>query len=292
MATRSTESLSELERRSEQTRAELAQTVDALHSRVSPSAIKADVKSYVRDNPLQAAAIAVGAAYPVWRLVGAMPAPVLLIGAGLAMARRGGATSSHGSSMRAGGASAGGVVADLKDKAADLTGRISDTAQDTIDSLRDKVADTTHRTAEALSSTYDSTRQAAADTMQQVSERASETYARATGSLADVIERHPLLVGGVAFAVGSLVASAVPVTRQESRIMGETAEEVRRRSQDLAMQGLRQASDVAQQVYETASEDIRSGGLTPEAARRTARSAVDTARAAMENTITGGVNRT
>ena len=39
-----TESLSELERRAESTRAELAQTVDALHNRVSPSALKADMK--------------------------------------------------------------------------------------------------------------------------------------------------------------------------------------------------------------------------------------------------------
>jgi len=45
MAISSNDSLSELERRSEATRAELAQTVDALHSRVSPAAIKADVKS-------------------------------------------------------------------------------------------------------------------------------------------------------------------------------------------------------------------------------------------------------
>jgi len=81
---RTSDSLSELERRAETTRAELAQTVDALHSRVSPGAIKADIRSYVRDNPLQAAAIAVGAVYPLWRMIGAMPAPVLLIGAGLA----------------------------------------------------------------------------------------------------------------------------------------------------------------------------------------------------------------
>ena len=44
MATTNNESLSELERRSERTRAELAQTVDALHNRVSPSALKADIK--------------------------------------------------------------------------------------------------------------------------------------------------------------------------------------------------------------------------------------------------------
>jgi hypothetical protein len=72
--------------------------------------------------------------------------------------------------------------------------------------------------------------------------------------------------------------------------MGETAEEVRRRSQDLAMQGFRQAKDVAQQVYETATEEVRQEGLTPEAARKTARAAVESARGAIEST-TGSTNR-
>lgn len=284
MATSTNESLSELERRSEQTRAELAQTVDALHSRVSPAAIKADVKSYVRDNPLQAAAIAVGAAYPVWRLIGAIPAPVLLIGAGLAMARRTGTgTSRNGYSS----GTRGGVMSNLKEKASDLTSSLTEKAQDTVESLRSKVTDTANRTTGTLSSTLDSTREAASDTLHQVSDRASETYARASEQLSDMIERHPLLVGGVAFAVGSIVAAAVPVSRQESRLMGETAEEVRRRSQELAMQGLRQAKDVAQQVYETASEEIRQEGLTPQAARRTARTAVDSAREAMERSTSG-----
>ncbi len=285
MATTSNESLSELERRAETSRAELAQTVDALSNRVSPSALKADVRSYVRDNPLQAAAIAVGAAYPVWRMMGAIPAPLLLIGAGLAMARRDGAAPSYGSR------SGPGVIDTLKDKASDLTAQVAGKAQDTIDSVRGMAADTASRTADTLTSTLESGKQAAAHTMQRVSDRASDTYARAGEQISDAIERHPLLVGGVAFAVGSMIAAAVPVSRSESRLMGETAEELRRRSQDLAMQGLRQAQGVAQQVFDTASEEVGREGLTPEAARRTARTAVESARDAMEN-ATSGASRT
>jgi len=290
MATTSNESLSELERRAETSRAELAQTVDALSNRVSPSALKADVRSYVRDNPLQAAAIAVGAAYPVWRMMGAIPAPLLLIGAGLAMARRDGAAPSYGSRYSASRGGAG-VIDTLKDKASDITSQVTGKAQETIDNVRGMAADTASRTADTLSSTIESGKQAAAETLQRVSDQASDTYARASEQLSDVIERHPLLVGGVAFAVGSMIAAAVPVSRQESRLMGETAEEVRRRSQDLAMQGLRQAQGVAQQVFDTASEEVSREGLTPEAARRTARTAVESARGAMEN-ATGGASRT
>ena len=289
MATTRSESLSELERRAETSRAELAQTVDALQSRVSPGALRADVRNYVRGNPLQAAAIAVGAAYPVWRMMAAIPAPLLLIGAGLAMTRRDGSARSHGTGYSAGpGGSA--MMATLKDKASDLTSQVTEKAQDTVETMRNMASDTASRATDTLTSTIESGKQAATETMHRVTDQASDTYARATEQLSDVIERHPLLVGGVAFAVGSAIAAAVPVSRQENRIMGETADDVRRRSQDLAMRGLRQAEDVAQEVYDTASEEVRQEGLTPEAARRTARAAVRSARDAMDNT-TGGSNR-
>ena len=99
MANTNAETFTELERQAESRRAELAQTVDELHNRVSPGAIKADVRNYARDrmqmmeerlreNPLQTVALRTGIAYPLWRIIGRIPAPVLLIGAGLALSRR------------------------------------------------------------------------------------------------------------------------------------------------------------------------------------------------------------
>ena len=93
-------SLSEFEREAEHTRADLVHTVDELHNRVSPQAIKEEVKAYIREtrqdfirnlerrareNPLPTVAVAAGLAYPVWRLLMNIPAPVLLVGAGLAL---------------------------------------------------------------------------------------------------------------------------------------------------------------------------------------------------------------
>src|SRR5580704_14814636 len=93
-------SLSELEREAEHTRADLVDTVDKLHSRVSPQAIKEEVKAYAREasydlvhnlerrareNPLQN-----------------IPAPILLVGAGLALTQMGGSTRSIRSHERSG----------------------------------------------------------------------------------------------------------------------------------------------------------------------------------------------
>lgn len=306
MAATHKESLSELERQAEATRAELARTVDELHSRVSPDAIKADMRNYARDtgqqmlgtieakmreNPLQAMAVAVGLAYPLWRFIGRMPAPVLLIGAGLAMSARKGSGTSYGSrsyedeyAYGDGGlkTAASDTVSAVKEKAADLGSQATDKLHDTVESVRTTASDTMARASDMLSSTYQSGRETAAHAQEQV----IESYARVRDSAVDVVERHPMLVGGIAFAVGSLLASAVPVSRQENRLLGETADELKRRTQDLAASGMEQAKTAAQQVYETASTEIAEDGLTPDVARRTARAAVETAREAVD-AVTG-----
>jgi hypothetical protein len=104
-------SLRELKRETEQTRAGLTQTVEQLRSsvtetasdirhRLSPDAIKAEVADYVRSrgerlvddittaarrNPMQAVAVGASVAYPLFRLARAIPLPVLMVGAGMAV---------------------------------------------------------------------------------------------------------------------------------------------------------------------------------------------------------------
>ena len=98
-------SLTDLKRESERRRAELAETVDQLRSKVSdtvtdfrerasPDAMKAEIGGYLRtrvdalmekarENPLQAAAISVGVGYPLLKIARSIPAPILMVGAGL-----------------------------------------------------------------------------------------------------------------------------------------------------------------------------------------------------------------
>lgn len=304
MATNTGETLSDLERQAEDNRAELAQTVDALYSRVTPDALKADARSYARDtgqhildtlearvreNPLQAMAIAAGVAYPVWRIIARMPAPVLLIGAGLALSRRGGGNGHKDLEARyrraydedqvlAAGSEEPGILETLKEKAAGVSSQIAEKAQHTVESLRSTASDKASGTAERVADAYQSGREAAAEAAQ----RASETYARTRENVASLIERHPLMVGAAAFAVGSLVASSLPVSRPENRLLGRQSDHLKHRAEDMALDGLHQARSAARQVYETAAEGVRQEGLTPGVARKVARSAVETAREAIE----------
>jgi ElaB/YqjD/DUF883 family membrane-anchored ribosome-binding protein len=83
-------SLTDLKRQSERTRAEFAETVDQLRSKVSdsvtdfrerasPDAMKAEISGYIRtradalmdrarENPLQTAAIGIGVGYPLLKI--------------------------------------------------------------------------------------------------------------------------------------------------------------------------------------------------------------------------------
>src|SRR5690349_1006256 len=109
-------SVAELRRQSEQTRSDLSRTVGELRekvsdtaselkTRVSPEYIKQEIKSYVREgqenlvqsverkvrqNPLQAVAVGAAVAYPLFGILKAIPAPILLMGAGLWFAGKGG----------------------------------------------------------------------------------------------------------------------------------------------------------------------------------------------------------
>jgi hypothetical protein len=109
-----TRSVEELRRDSEQSRAQLAATVDRLREqiadtaediryKVSPENIKAEVSGFIshkthswldalkqqaRDNPMQAIAAGTAIAVPALRLARGFPLPLLMIGAGLALSSK------------------------------------------------------------------------------------------------------------------------------------------------------------------------------------------------------------
>src|SRR6187399_28217 len=90
-------------------RTQVADTATDIKERLSPDAIKTEVTQYVRDsrdqlwhtlerkardNPLQAVAVGAALAYPALKIMRAMPAPLLLVGAGLLLSRTSGSNGS------------------------------------------------------------------------------------------------------------------------------------------------------------------------------------------------------
>jgi gas vesicle protein len=307
-----------MERETEHTRAELIHTVDELHNRASPQAIKEEVKAYARDtgnellhtlerkareNPLQTVAVAAGLAYPAWRLLINIPAPVLLVGAGLALTQFGGssrAPTSAGSRQREGDGhgeqltdglkrTAQNLSSNLSQAAEGLKGKVADAAEQARTGVSEGLGAVRSRAAAAISDTTESARAAASSTVTAATEayrsgidaasrtgdQLSESFSQSKENLFETMERHPFLVGGVGLLIGALIASALPVSQTENRLFGDTSDDLKNRASDMASEGLEVAKTTVQDVYHESVSRVQQQGLSPEVVRQTVKGVGD-----------------
>jgi len=221
------------------------------------------------------------------RMVSNMPAPVLLIGAGLAMSRRNSSTSNTSAAYGKGFTEGSGQSAG--DKIANVANSISEKASGVIEGMQHKAEAVGSRVTGAVADTANSARDMASgaataitETTMDMKRQAADRVNRTQESIVDTIERYPLLVGGLALAAGGLIASALPVTRSENRLMGSASDAVKNRAKDIADEGMEAASASASKIYEDAAEQTRQQGLTPATARDTVRNVMDQASAAID----------
>jgi ElaB/YqjD/DUF883 family membrane-anchored ribosome-binding protein len=283
------ENLSELQQEAEASRADLMHTVDSLQSRVSPRALKEDVKEYVRDtsnsllydverrirdNPLQAAAIAAGLAFPLWRLLSSVPAPIALIGAGIALSQRG-ASSVRGVGSAKG--SNGSGVSDAISHAADnlshqmtsaadmakqkintLKTQTADAVDDAVHRAQDFASDSAAKVSDAVSQAYDSGKDIAEKATHDVELALDRTKDR----LIQAIEQHPLVVGGIGLLLGAFVASCIPTTSAEASAFGEVSDGLKNRALNAVSEGMDVVKSAAGDVYDSAVDQTTKRGLT------------------------------
>jgi len=311
MATEGDErSLSQLERQAEHTRANLIHTVDELHNRVSPQAIKQEMRAYAQDasqdllhnlerrareNPLQTVALAAGLAYPVWRFVANIPAPILLIGAGLALNGVGarqvvsgdqgvtdavqgtvqGASSQlanklDGAKEKAAEA-AGAVAATVRSRVSELRERAGATINDATASARSTASDTVGAVQESLSGTY----QAGAQTAARSADQLSATFTQSKETLIEAMENHPFVVAGLGLLAGAVIAAALPVSEAENRVFGDTSDDLKNRVRDAASESVNVAAAAAQSLYQESVSRVQEHGLSAESVREIIKDAGD-----------------
>jgi len=195
-------SLGELKRETEQTRAGLTQTVEELRTtvsetasdlrhRLSPDSIKAEVSDYVRSrgerlvedvtaaarrNPMQAVAVGAGIAYPLLKLVRAIPTPVLLIGAGLFFT----GSKSGQEAVR----KASDMASDLTDEVRRRGHDLSDQLSSSVASARDAATDAVDRVGDMMSTGADRARTSAGSAGAALNAQ-TDTVRERTASLAE-----------------------------------------------------------------------------------------------------------
>jgi hypothetical protein len=248
-----------------------------------------------RQNPLQAAAVGAIAAYPLLALARRIPAPIMMVGAGLfLMSTETGRSLSQKATERAGDLADEGarMAHDLRDRSADalasvaeqassmgasIRGAVSETADSAgrhIDDVRASMAD---GAVEAQRTVRDATKDASSGAQalrQNLDQRAHDAVGavqKSAGAAADGLMRwareNPALAAAAGMAVGGFVASVLPVTRVEARVAETAAGDLRRRVSDAAAQGMTAATGAVAQIAQRVGEQ----GLTPEAIGEAAR---------------------
>jgi len=231
-------SLTDLKREAERTRAELAETVDQLRSKVSdsvtdfrerasPDAMKAEISGYIRtradalmdrarENPLQTAAIGIGVAYPLLKIARSIPAPILMVGAGLYLL-------GTGSGQK--------LSETVSKKVAEAAEGISDSFGARVDVANRKVHDTQDLAASGLAAARDTmasgvgsvTQQAAAfaSSLNQLKDGAANLAGSSSDGVAGLKQRAVDALGSTSDAMGSSVARTGSLVRDRA---GDAAE--------------------------------------------------------------------
>jgi ElaB/YqjD/DUF883 family membrane-anchored ribosome-binding protein len=252
----------QLERQTEQSRAEVEMTIDELRARLTPGQIVDEILSYARDGGRQFTS-------NLGRQVTNNPLPVVLIGAGLAwflMGRDAMSTMGHGhDASRSDGHDsesafnkAGERLGDAASKAGDAMHGAVGGVRHAAESAGSAMSDTAHKLGEKASSAYYSASskmgQSAAELAQSATALEQKTM-MAARDLINQVKDQPLVMVGIGLAMGAALGAAFPATELENRVLGDTADEVKREAKHAAAQQLDKAKDKAKHVAHQLVED-------------------------------------
>jgi hypothetical protein len=242
----------QLERQTEQNRAEVELTIDELRARLSPGQIVDEILSYGRDGGRQFTA-------NLGRQISNNPLPVTLIGAGLAwfLFGKDANASASGASYRdqSTGYDVRGMSGQAGDAARGAATGVRQAAEDAYDSVRhaaesagSAVSDTARSVGETASSTYHAASSKVSDMAAKTGSKASEIEHKAlmaTHDLVDQVKAQPLMLIGIGLMLGAAIGAAFPASALENRVMGDTADDVKREAKHVASEQMDKAKDFA-----------------------------------------------
>jgi hypothetical protein len=292
-------SLGDLKRETEQTRADLTQTVEQLRAsvsdtasdirqRLSPESIKAEVSDYVRSRGERLVEDVTIAARR-------NPMQAVAVGAGIADCRQG------DGAMKDQSENSSSFVQDFRDAATRnpisaaligmgvlwmLTGAKSPTGAanafrsvgldripDALDNVQFGLKDSAGSVRDAATSTLDAGRERSAPTVVHVADygrgtpAAEAVFDTARDSLTELFRAQPLALGAIGLAIGAGIAAALPNTKVEDVYLGEVSQTVKTQAAEIAGHQVENATTLASDVVEAASEEARKQRLTPSSAK-------------------------
>jgi hypothetical protein len=221
------------------------------------SALLDDVNTAVRENPVAAGLIGLGAA---WLLFGGarsmMPGSLMPSMDTVASAGRRSAQAVT-DNVKSVGASAMKVAHDAGDAATTGVRSVADQAKD---GYAEIASQTSQRAGEL--------KDYASDASRQFMNTSSDLFGQTQANLRDAFERQPLLIGVLGATVGIGIASAFPRTRLETEWLGDASASARKTAETLATE----AGNVAKRVSDAVSSEAQAQGLTTDGLKDATRS--------------------
>jgi ElaB/YqjD/DUF883 family membrane-anchored ribosome-binding protein len=255
----------EIEHDVERTRARMTDTLDELRARMSPGQIVDEVLDYARDSGGGKMVQNLG------RTVQDNPAPLLLIGAGVAwmMATSGSRSrdeqwyprADREGNVRADREGNGNEPVDEGSSWADAAASIGESVRHAGEQMSDTVSGMASAAADAASSVRDS----AARTMHDLRDRASSAggpaYRKSRdmgGNIASMLNEQPFMLGALGVALGVALGAALPETEAEDSLMGEASDAVK----EQASKGYEKAKAVAKKTLDKVADEAQAQGLS------------------------------
>lgn len=199
----------------------------------------------MRQNPVAAALVGMGV---LWMLTGGSritAAAALMAPAGRALADGAGTALNAASS----------AVATTRD----LSARAVDQAQDAAASAAESASGAATKVFEAV--------KPKSSLLQRAPSTSSETETALSpviASLKETFERQPLLLGAIGVAIGTAFAAALPVSKIENDLAGETAQRLTAQAKDLAAENAENVKAAASRAFEAVKDEAAAQGLTVE----------------------------
>lgn len=245
----------QLERQTEQSRTEVELTIDELRARLTPGQIVDEILAYSRGGAGQFVSNL------AWQVTN-NPMPVALIGAGLAWFLMGrDATGSKGNGFHGGhGYDPASGLNKAGERLGDAASKAGEAVQDAFGGVRhaaesagSAVSDTAHKLGETAASAYHSASSKVAQSATEMAHSATvleQKTIRAARDLVIQMKDQPLVLVGVGLALGAALGAVFPATDLENRVMGDTADELKRDAKQAASEQLDKAKDAAHRIVE------------------------------------------
>ena len=218
-------------------------------------------------------------------------------------------TGSAASGAHAAAASVRSAAEATQRQASDLTGgaieaarqtaaTVGETAANAVDVLRGAAHDARDQASAAMTGAAASMQDTAASMGGRIADAADRTRRQAAGtvrqgreSATSFISEQPLLCAAIGVAIGATLASMIPSTDAEDKLMGETSDAVKGAAQRTGSQALESAKNVAGKVADRAQTAAREEGLSAsgvaEAVRNTGDGSDKSAQSALAQPVTG-----